>query len=218
MNTDISQWEACWESGDTGWKMPDADRHFFELFPVLQQKYSLKTGSALVPLCGDSPVVRFLYDNGFHVTAVDAVSLALNSLRQLHFADLTLKEERGAITCDRLALVRSDIFTFNVEVPVSIIHDRAALVALSPDLRASYVSHLLSQLAPGGVVFLETFICHPEIEEGPPYYVPVKEVDYLYQRLKLRERHVKKVTNLAPGLRKKGITAIEKVISIFQQE
>jgi thiopurine S-methyltransferase len=63
---------------------------------------------------------------------------------------------------------------------VSAVYDRASLVALPPEMRERYASHLASILPHGTRVLLVTFD-YPQAEmQGPPFAVSVQEVEALY--------------------------------------
>ena len=60
--------------------------------------------------------------------------------------------------------------------------DRAALIALPPDMRVRYARDVYSKLPPGCRGFLIT-LEYPQAErEGPPFSVPEEEVRALYAR------------------------------------
>lgn len=60
------------------------------------------------------------------------------------------------------------------------VYDRASLVALPPEMRERYVSHMASILPTGTQILLITFD-YPQPEmQGPPFSVSVSEVETLY--------------------------------------
>ena len=60
-------------------------------------------------------------------------------------------------------------------------YDRASLIALPPDMRASYVRHLADILPPATRILLVT-VDYPQQEmQGPPFSVSSDEVEALYR-------------------------------------
>src|SRR5690606_18074751 len=73
-------------------------------------------------------------------------------------------------------------------------YDRAALIALPPELRARYVRHVYGQLPAGCRTLLLTLDYPQEEMDGPPFSAPAAEVRALYgdrRRLEaLGSRHI----------------------------
>ncbi len=64
--------------------------------------------------------------------------------------------------------------------PIDALYDRAALVALPPELRPRYVAHLRGLVAPGTPGLLVTLEYPQEVMDGPPFAVLADEVARLY--------------------------------------
>ena len=62
---------------------------------------------------------------------------------------------------------------------MSVVYDRAALIALPPELRSKYVAHL-KQVLPGAAQLLLTIEYPQERMDGPPFSVGLAEVRRLY--------------------------------------
>lgn len=213
-----SKWKQYWLEGDTGWKHPEADKHFFESFEKIEKRYLTHKGDALVPLCGDSPVVRFLYDHAYSVTAVDMVAEALQSLKKNSFQDINFAEEGTSALADRLLICQHNFLTWEHTTDFNLIYDRAALIALHAELRIQYAKKVSELLAPGGILYVESIQGDENLKTGgPPFAVEEKEVDTLYTALTLKERRVSRVTRMTPGMLKRGVQEVDKVISIYQK-
>lgn len=63
---------------------------------------------------------------------------------------------------------------------VEAVYDRAALIALPPDLRKKYVDHLAKILPKKVHLLLITLEREPRDEQGPPFCVSHDEVQHLY--------------------------------------
>ncbi len=156
----------------------------------LAQFLSHLTGRrVLVPLCGKSEDLAFLAAHGHPVIGIELVEDAVRAFFAEHSATPTI-ERRGDLaiyTAGDIQIIAGDIFAVtpaNVG-PTDALYDRAALVALPPDLRPRYVAHLrtlVPALASGLLVTIE----YPqELMSGPPHSVPEPEVRTYYPAAEL---------------------------------
>ncbi len=153
---------------------------------------SLALRRAFVPLCGDSPAIRYLVDEGFSVTAVDFVeepllSLIHGSCRDLIPDALFSTESSNAISfpllTPNLSLIQSDIFNLPSAVSdeaYNLVYDRAALIALPQEARIRYASLLANFTMLGGYLLLEVADMPGRGDAGPPYSVSRDEVFQLF--------------------------------------
>jgi len=177
METDF--WISRWQEGRIG---------FHEGRPneLLVQHADRLAGRkrVLVPLCGKSEDLAFLASRGHEVVGVELVEDAVKAFFAEH--DLTpAVEPQGALTAYRaegLTILAGDFFAVtpaDVGV-VDAFYDRAALVALPEPMRARYVAHLRSLVAPGAAGLVVTFEYAPHVRNGPPFSVPEQEMRALY--------------------------------------
>ncbi len=186
-------WNECWKEGHTPWNYEGSDDLGIKLLPQYLLKLSKAKPSpsrplrALVPLCGNSSVVRFLHEYGCDVTGVDLVTTPLHELREKAFAELSFKKDQAAShtiwSAERLTLIEGDFFEVSSEHSFDIIYDRAALVAITPEKRNQYASKILSLLASGGLLFLEFFDVGTLTTEKPPFPVERSVVRSLFSSL-----------------------------------
>ena len=153
------------------------------------QQYFHRLGLAqgdrvLVPLCGKSVDMRWLRDRGCAVTGVELSAIAVGDF----FAEqqITARERQdGAFRVLEgagITLLGGDIFALGDAhtADMAAVYDRAALVALPQEMRARYVDHLLSLLAPQVPLLLLTFEYPADEIDGPPFSVDEEEVRALY--------------------------------------
>ena len=137
-----------------------------------------------VPLCGKTRDIGWLLAQGFSVVGAELSDLAVTDL----FADLGVTPERtdaGALvhfSAPQLDIFEGDVFALTRELlgDVDAIYDRAALVALPPEMRARYSAHLraLTNEAPH---LLITYAYDETLMSGPPFCVPEDEVRRHYE-------------------------------------
>jgi thiopurine S-methyltransferase len=177
-------WSKRWADKLTGWHQAHTHasliNHGDSCFPV--------GSTVLVPLCGKTVDMASLATRGRSVVGVDAARKAFQE-----FAD----EQRSAVQLDAendseehpnfetykgttgvgttVSLLRGDFFELNLPEPVQGVWDRAAFVAIKPELRAKYAETLGRNLAPGGTILMSTFYRvkgTPEaLAGGPPFSV-----------------------------------------------
>lgn len=138
----------------------------------------------LVPLSGKSMDLRWLAERGHEVVGVEFVATAAADF----FAEWDVEPERleiggqpaarangvTLICADMLQIPSAALGTFDV------VYDRAALVALEPEVRARYVGVCRGLLDDDGFVFLVTFAYDQSRAQGPPYSVDAALVHELF--------------------------------------
>lgn len=91
--------------------------------------------------------------------------------------------------------------------------DRAALIALPPELRRRYVRELHAMLPPGCRGLLVTLEYPQHEKDGPPFSVPEAEVRTLYGRdweVEVLER--RDILAQQPLFVEEGVTALETLV------
>lgn len=142
------------------------------------------TTSVFAPLCGKSKDLVWLRNRGHEVVGVELSDIAA----QAFFDENDIRAEQdqhGPFTRYRGAgytLLSGDIFDLTPGLigPISAVYDRAALIALPPEMRRSYVQHLQSLCASQALGLLIT-VSYPVDEiSPPPFLVAPEEVQSLY--------------------------------------
>ncbi len=151
-------------------------KHFAAHFP--------KPGARVfLPLCGKTRDFAWLMAQGRRVVGAELSATAIDQL----FAEMDLTPEVTE-TGDGLwyrgpgiDVYVGDIFRLTRAAlgPVDVVYDRAALVALPPDMRARYVSHLM-EITGTAPQFLICFDYDQKEMPGPPFSVPDVEVKAHY--------------------------------------
>jgi thiopurine S-methyltransferase len=96
-----------------------------------------------------------------------------------------VRTQRGAFEAHEtpgIVLLAGDIFALQPAdiANVGAVYDRAALVALPPEMRRRYGAHMTALLPPGAQTLLVTFEYAQQEMNGPPFAVPEAEVRGLY--------------------------------------
>lgn len=178
---DPSFWHQRWAEGRIGFHQTTASPLLARHWPALD----LPPGSRVfVPLCGKSLDMAWLAEQGHEVFGVELSALAVTQF----FAERGLEpevRESPAGTHYRAGpyeLLCGDAFALGAELLADCagVYDRAALIALPPDMRALYADTCWRRLPPhcrGLLITLE----YPQAERaGPPFSVEAPEVQLLF--------------------------------------
>ncbi|HVK85943.1 MAG TPA: thiopurine S-methyltransferase [Kofleriaceae bacterium] len=147
----------------------------------------------LVPLCGKTEDLAYLASHGREVIGIELVEDAVRTFFAEHAVEPEITRRgvltqytAGAVTIfagDVFAVTRDDVGTIDA------IYDRAALVALPPEMRERYVAHLGALAAAATPVLLVTLAYPQDRMQGPPFSVPDAEVRAHYDAVvQLEER------------------------------
>lgn len=174
--------------------------------------------SVLVPLCGKSLDLRWFMEQQCTVTGVDVSEQAARSF----FEEQELEFETGQkgpftiYRSGRLQFWVGDFLKFQpsyIATP-DLIYDKAALIALPPDKRRTYVNHLQDFFGEKTQIFLNAFEYDQTEMTGPPFAVHAEEVEELFGgrfTVKLLEKH--SLFDQVEKFRQRGLASylIEKV-------
>ncbi|MFO1394848.1 MAG: thiopurine S-methyltransferase [Steroidobacteraceae bacterium] len=169
-----------------------------------------------VPLCGKSLDLHWLADRGHRVTGGELSPIAIREFFEeagLEPAAATLgthvKHAAGPYTLiegDALALAPSDVGALGAA------YDRAALVALPPDLRRRHARTLASLLPAGAPVLLISFEYDQAKMDGPPFSVQAAEVRALFEPdFDVLELERNEVIGESPRFVEAGLDALHEV-------
>jgi thiopurine S-methyltransferase len=163
----------------------------------------------LVPLCGKSEDLAFLAARGHDVVGVELAEQAVQAFFAEHdlapsiarrgpFAAYEVRP--GAVPADpgaaataeptgptasqagAITLLAGDFFALAPELigPVDGLYDRAALIALPPELRPRYVARLRALVPAGAPALVITLEYDQAVVAGPPFAVLEPELRALY--------------------------------------
>jgi len=176
------EWLERWNSGHTGWHEAHGNTALHKFWP------KLAPGSrVLVPLCGKSIDLLWLEQQGLDVTGVELSEIAVRAF----FAESGIPfdiETGGGLPKFKargrsLAIHCGDYFDYT-EGLYDAVYDRAALVALSPELRPAYAAHTTSLMKPAANHLLITLEYDQSKVNGPPFSVLGGEVQSYWPGLR----------------------------------
>lgn len=212
-------WHERWEKGEIGFHQPEFNVHMQAFMDQLGVKSG---GHFLVPLCGKSLDLLWLAEQGYRVTGIELCERAAkdffteNKLAYEVSCDAGTTIYRG----DSIEIRCTDFFSVTLaDLPeVGAVYDRASLVALPPEMRSAYPSHLASLMRSGTGMLLVTLDYPQEEMRGPPFSVTGNEVEQLFGR----QYHVGFLWSEdclvnEPRFRKKGLTRMDEHVFILRK-
>ncbi|HEY4239069.1 MAG TPA: hypothetical protein VGM88_04610 [Kofleriaceae bacterium] len=197
-------WRDTWAAGKT---------NFHEGRPnELLVRYGERlAGRVLVPLCGKAEDLAHLARAGHAVVGIELVEDAVRAFFAEHGWEPAVS---AAGPFARWAAAGIEIFvgdafaaTAAVIGPVDAVYDRAALIALPPELRARYVP-LVRELSGESPTLLVTIEYEQPLVAGPPFSVPADEVRARYAGRVVEE--LEHGATQTPRMREAGVTATQR--------
>lgn len=207
------------------WRNNEISFHQGQPAPLLQKHWPAVAAPAgtrvFVPLCGKSMDMLWLAAQGHRVLGVELSPLAIEQFFAEYALEPDIVESQYGThySADRIELICGDVFMLDTAVlaDCAAVYDRAALVALPPELRQRYVDELYARL-PIGCRGLLTTLEYPTHEKhGPPFSVTEAEVRERYAPhwdIDLLER--RDILSTEPGFIAQGVTALDTCVYRLQ--
>jgi thiopurine S-methyltransferase len=171
-------WHERWRNGQIGFHTPDAHWALTRHWPTLT---ALVNESVFVPLCGKSLDMRWLRERGHPVTGVELNALAVQDFylewNRQPTPVTSPKHPLAGHKADGITVWHGDFMLFEPEAQSKLFYDRAALIALPPDMRVNYIAQLRRCLADGAQGLLVTLEYDQNQKNGPPFSVTFDEIN-----------------------------------------
>lgn len=139
-----------------------------------------------VPLCGKSLDMAWFASQGYRVLGVELSRTAVEQFFGEHGLMPEIEESRYGLhyRAGSIEIIVGDAFGLDTDAlrDCTAVFDRAALVALPPELRVRYADALYGLLPAGCRGLLITLEYPQEERAGPPFSVSEGEVRALYDR------------------------------------
>lgn len=164
-------WIERWQEGRIGWHETDGNAS-------LKKHWRAQNRRVLVPLCGKTPDMKWLADQGNRVIGVELSELAVKAFFAEQKLDYKIQEaELPAYQAidDSITIYCGD-YTKLHSVRCDAHYDRGALIAMPANAREAYAAHtdsLLEEVAERLVITLEY---DDTVAIGPPFSVSGEEV------------------------------------------
>jgi thiopurine S-methyltransferase len=173
-------WLERWKNREIGFNQSEVNDFILKYF----ERLNLEKGSkVLVPLCGKTIDISWLLSQGYNVVGIELSETAVIELfEELDvIANISQVGERKVYSADNLKVFVGDIFKVTSEMlgEIGAIYDRAAIVALTKDLRVDYTAHLRT-ITNNAPQLLLCFEYEQSLMNRTPYSVEEAEVKRHY--------------------------------------
>jgi len=212
-------WHDRWREGRIGFHQDKPTPLLLEHWPALGVAPGTKV---FVPLAGKSLDLAWFAAQGHRVLGVELSQLAVEQFFAEHGLEPARRTSRYGTHYEAggTELICGDVFGLDAEALAGCdaVFDRAALIALPPDLRRRYVRDLHARLPQGCRGLLVTLEYPQHQKDGPPFSVAEAEVREAYGRdweVGVLER--RDILAQQPLFAEEGVTALETVVYRLQR-
>ena len=212
-------WIEGWQQGRTGFDQDEPHRWLSEHWATLR---TATDATVFVPLAGKTVDMVWLAEQGHKIIGVELSQLAVDG-----FFDMVglapEVEEIGPLTVYRAGpyeLWRGDLFELPATVfdRIDVVYDRASIVALPPDIRRRYAETLTTQLRPDAPWYLVSFTYDQAEMDGPPFSVPLDEVERLFaEEFELETLVDESVIERAVAMQERGLGAMRETLTVLRR-
>ena len=207
-------WHERWQRREIGFHRAEVHPFLARFFPAL----ALPAGSrVLVPLCGKSLDLLWLCEQDYRVIGVELSQQAIEEFCHENRLQPTISVA-GAWQCyqlDQLTIYAGDFFTLGREQlgPLAAVYDRAALVALPPEMRSDYAAQLLGLLPCGAELLTISYDYLQPQMAGPPFSVPEADLRRLFEpRCSVQKLHSEAVLGMHRKMQAAGLRQLSEEV------
>jgi thiopurine S-methyltransferase len=211
-------WLDRWRQGQHGF-------HQSSVNPALEKHWDrLGLGSnerVFVPLCGKSLDLRWLAERGYSVLGIELSPIAVRDFfAEAGLGPKTFQDGPFEVSeVGRIRILQGDFFDLDAARLAGVrgVYDRAALIALPPNLRIAYVRALTEKLPRPISMLLLAFESQSASLDGPPFCVGEAAIRELYEpafRVEVLERG--EFIEAPPNLKARGHESVADVTYLIQ--
>jgi thiopurine S-methyltransferase len=176
-------WHQRWQENQIGFHQAAPTPLVVEHWPAL----GVAPGAqGFVRLAGNSLDMLWFASQGHRVLGVELSKLAVEQFFAEHGLQPDIRDTKYGrhYAAGGIAIVNGDAFGLDADAlrGCAAVFDRAALIALPPELRVRYANALYAKLPTGCRGLLVTLDYPQDDREGPPFAVPEAEVQSLFAR------------------------------------
>ncbi|MBZ0334686.1 thiopurine S-methyltransferase [Marinobacter sp. AL4B] len=214
-------WHERWAKEQIGFHEGTVNQYLHDHWPELAGS---GTEAVFVPLCGKAHDMWWLHDRGHPIIGVELSDVACKDFFEEvgEKAMVSPGEPFTTFTHGNLQLWCGDFFQL---VPqdlkhIRLVYDRAALIALPPEMRKDYVNHLTAVTPDNTTILLITLDYDNNEMKGPPFSVSDDEVHQLFSDdYSITQIHKQDMAHDSPFAKRKGLSkgATESVFKLIKK-
>ena len=207
-------WHQRWHDNQIGFHQDKPTPLLLKHWPAIGMPIGARV---FVPLAGKSLDMVWFASQGYRVFGVELSPLAIRQFIGEHGVVPEVRESKYGThyLAGNVELVQGDVFDLDAPAlqDCSVVFDRAALIALPPELRQRYVREVYALLPANCRGLLITLEYPPHEKQGPPFTVTEAEVRELYEpdwHVDVLERRA--ILDQQPAFVADGVTALDTVV------
>lgn len=171
-------WINRWCENDIGFNQDAPNEHLVKYFPLLDLPTDARV---LVPLCGKSVDMIWLFEQGYRIVGVELSEIAAQTFFEENDFAFEHKQVEN-FQCyynEKITLYAGDIFSLSKELlgEVAAVYDRGALIALPPAMREKYITHIKHLCDPNTQQLIISLAYAEDPQNMPPFSVLPKEIE-----------------------------------------
>jgi thiopurine S-methyltransferase len=213
-------WLERWREGRTHFHQPRVTPLLQKYWPSLALPAA---GTVLVPLCGKSLDMAWLAEQGHRVLGVELSELAVQQFfSENALAPRVHESAQGKhYVAGAIEIICGDIFDLDDATLAACAgaYDRAALIALPPEMRQRYAEQVYGRLPAGARSLLITLEYAQQEMDGPPFSVPEEEVQRLYApHTETQAIDRRDILDKEPKFAERGLKELDTVVYRLQRK
>lgn len=184
-------WQQKWDDGQIGFHQSDTNKRLIRFWPeVVEHNEAARArnaGTVFVPLCGKTLDMLWLHQQGHKVLGVELSVKAAEAFFKENNLDCDVQEKHGFVHytgtggAEGICLLVGDIFELSAELctDCSVFYDRAAMIAMNPEMRIKYAKNLARIIPERSRGLLLSISYNQAQMKGPPFSVSDENVRHL---------------------------------------
>jgi len=177
---DKAFWQQKWQAKQTAFHIDQANplllKHIGQLHLTPQNRI-------FIPLCGKTLDIHWLLAQGYQVTGAELIEMAVEQL----FDDLDITPTITEYANHRLYSAANidiwvgDVFELTQQQigPIQAVYDRAAFVALPPEIKQAYVNYI-ANISGFAQQLMISYAYDQDLMAGPPFSSSQHQVKHYY--------------------------------------
>jgi thiopurine S-methyltransferase len=210
-------WINRWNDNQIGFHLKGVNPLLTRFWPAVSPA---ATGRLLVPLCGKSEDLRWLAERGHDVVGIELSLTAAKAFAAEQGMTFIESHEPPftVLRGKRVTYYVGDFFDITPSIvgPFDLLYDRAALIALPPEMRPAYVEHLSTLVAKTGKGLLIALEYDPSQMHGPPFSVAEGEVRRLFNAVRCEKLFEYDCLESEPRFKARGVTWMKEVVYLLE--
>ena len=204
-------WHQRWQNNEIGFHKDSVNPYLSSHWQHLALE---QAGRVFVPCCGKSLDLLWLARQGHTVVGIEISPLAVETFLTENGLTADVKSEGrfSVYSVEGLEIYCGDLFELNTNVigAIDAVYDRAAMIAMPPEMRSDYCRQLRRLTNDRAPILLVTMEYPQEEMQGPPFSVDKDEVLSVYgDGYQITHCETQDILDQETRFREKGVTRME---------